>query len=202
MRARFIGALAAGAALVASVMISGSASAANWTVTPGNAFTGSSGVTKLKIQETGVQLQCTSASAAGTAKSGSNQVNPLATLPAPNGVKFNSCSGPFGLTFTVAQVGTWNLNGTTYNAATGVTTGTITNITANITGPGCNATVTGSVNVTYTNSTHRLAVLPNYTLLISFVSPTANCLGLIGQGNHASFDGNFLINPALVVTSP
>jgi hypothetical protein len=201
MRARFIGALAAGVALVASVMVSGTASAATWTVTPGGPFTGSAGLTKLKIQETGVQLQCNSASAAGTAKSGSGLSNPLATLP-PLGVKFNTCSGPFGLSFTVQHVGTWNLNGVTYNAATGVTTGTLSNITANITGPGCNATVTGTVNVTYTNSTHKLAVLPNYTLLVSFVSSSANCLGLIVQGNHASFDGVFTISPALVVTSP
>jgi hypothetical protein len=201
MRGRLIGALAAGAALIASVVMSAPATAvpATWTVTPGGAFTGTASTTVLKIQESGVQLTCRSAGARGTAKSGSGLSNPLATLPA-GGVTFNTCSGPFGLTFTVTHVGTWNLNGSTYSA--GVTTGTLTNINANINGPGCQASVTGTVAATYTNSTHVLAVVPNFTLLINFVSASNNCLGLIVQGQHASFNGAFTINPAQTITSP
>jgi hypothetical protein len=202
MRGRFIGALAAGAALVASVMISGTASAATWTVTPGGNFTGSAGTTLLEIQESGIQLSCVSATAAGTAKSGTGLTNPLAQLPATPGVKFNNCQGPFGLTFDVIHVGTWNLNAATYNATTGVTTGTLDNITANIVGPGCNATVTGLVNVTYTNGTHVLSVQPQFTLLVAFVDPANNCLGLINQNEHANFVGDFTITPGLTVTSP
>lgn len=203
MRRRLVG-IAAGAALFASALATGTASAAQqatWTIDPGGPFTGSAGVTLLTIQETGVELTCSSASAAGTLKSGSGVENPLGDLPA-GGVKFNECTGPVGLTFTVDHLGTWHLNGSSYDAATGVTTGTLDDIEAVITGPGCDATVTGSVDITFTNDTEELTVLPNPTLLISRVDPTNNCLGLIEQGQHAIFDGTFVVAPGQTITSP
>jgi hypothetical protein len=204
MRGRLIGALAAGAALVASAAMAAPATAvpATWTVDPGGAFTGAAGTTVLEIQETGIQLSCVSANATGTAASGTGVSNPIATIPDGPGVEFNDCQGPFGLTFEVDHQGTWNLNGASYDAATGVTTGTIDDITAGISGPGCVATVTGSVDATFTNDTDVLRVLPNFTLLIASVDPANDCLGLIGEGQHASFDGAFTITPGLTVTSP
>jgi hypothetical protein len=198
MRGRFIGALAAAAALVASIVISAPANAvpATWTITPGGNFTGAAGTTLLKVQETGVQLTCRTATARGTAKTGPGHSNPLATLP-PGGVRFNTCTGPFGLTFGVTHVGTWSLNGNSYAAP--VTTGNLVNINANISGPGCAANVTGSVNATYNNTTKVLTVLPNFGL--TFTSVTG-CLGLISAGQHASFSGAFTISPGLTVTSP
>jgi hypothetical protein len=196
MRGRLIGALAAGAALIASIVVSAPASAATWTVTPGGAFTGAAGTTVLRVQETGIQLTCRTATAAGTAKSGSGLSNPLATLPAGS-TRFNNCSGPFGLTFTVAHVGAWTLNAATYAAP--VTTGTLNNIAANISGPGCAASVAGSVNATYNNTTKVLTVQPNFGLTFTSAS---GCLGLISAGQHASFSGAFTITPGLTVTSP
>lgn len=203
MRGRLIGALAAGAALVASAVLSAPAGAEadTWTVTPGGAFHGVAGETVLTIEESGVQLFCVSASVDGTAKSGTGLTNPLADIPATPGIQFNDCQGPLGLTFTVKHVNTWHLVGDSYDGAD-VTTGRITDITADITGPGCTAQVTGSVNGTYTNSTDKLKVLPDFTLTISFVDPNANCLGLIEQGQHASFDGEFAVTPNLTITSP
>ena len=199
MRGRLIGALAAGAALVASIVMSAPANAvpATWTVTPGGPFTGAAGTTVLKVQETGVTLTCRSATAAGTAKSGTGLSNPLATLP-PGSTKFNTCSGPFGLTFTVAHTGTWNLNGSTY--ASGVTTGNISNVTATISGPGCAASVAGSVIAKYTNSTHTLTT-PGTDYGLVFTS-ASGCLGLISVGQHASFTSSFNISPAMTITSP
>jgi hypothetical protein len=200
MRARLIGALAAGAALAATAFITGSASAdPTWTVSPGGSFTGTAGETDLTT-ESGVELFCSSSTASGTAQSGSGLSNPLATLP-EGGVVFNDCQGPFGLTFEVSHVGTWNLNGVSYDGSD-VTTGNLDNITANISGPGCEATVTGAVNATYTNSTGVLSVLPDQTLTISSVDPNNDCLGLISQGEHAGFSGDYQISPALTVTSP
>jgi hypothetical protein len=200
MCARLIGALAAGAALAVSAVLTGTASAqpATWTVTPGGPFTGTAGETILTT-ESGIELFCTSSTAAGDAASGSGLSNPLATL-AEGGVVFNDCQGPFGLTFEVAHVGTWTLNGASYDGA-GTTTGTLDNITANISGPACEATVTGSVNATYNNG-GTLTVLPDQTLTISFVDPANDCLGLITQGEAAGFSGSYAISPVLTVTSP
>jgi hypothetical protein len=204
MRARFVGALAAGAALIVSAAVAGTASAdpATWTISPGGAVHGTAGETLLEVQESGIQLSCSSSTVDATAQSGSGLSNPLVTIPQSPGIQFNDCSGPFGLTFEVAQVGDWALNGASYDSGSGVTTGTIDGITANIVGPGCNATATGSVNATYTNGTGVLQVLPDFTLEISFVDPSNNCLGLINQGEHANFSGSYTISPALTVTSP
>lgn len=203
MRARFIGALATGAALIVSAVVAGNAAAApaTWTVTPGGPFSGTAGVTQLEVQESGIQLSCASSSVDGVAQSGSGLENPLATIPEEPGIQFNDCSGPFGLTFEVDQVGDWVLNGGSYDGSD-VTTGTIDNINADIVGPGCNATASGSVNATFTNSTDVLSVLPDFTLVISFVDPVNNCLGLINEGEHANFAGDYQITPDLTVTSP
>lgn len=199
MRNRVTVMLAAGAAVIASAVFVGPASAApaTWTIDPGGPFTGTAGTTVLEVQESGVQLSCSSAGAVGEAKSGSGHTNPLATI---SNTTFNNCSGPFGLRFAVTHGGVWTLNGTSYNAATGVTTGTIENIEAAITGPGCSAQVAGSVDATYTNGTAQLRVLPNFTLLIESVDPNENCFGLINTGEHASFDGAYTVNPAQTIS--
>ncbi|MGB3439375.1 MAG: hypothetical protein WBA97_11550 [Actinophytocola sp.] len=189
-------------ALVATTVFAGTASALPlvWDVSrddggTGTAFTGVAGVTVLTTAS-GVELTCDSATAAGTANLGVGVSNPIATLP-PGSTQFNECTGPFGLTFTVAHQGTWALNGGTY--ASGVTTGQITNIDADISGPFCEATVTGAVNATFTNSSNALAVLPAQTLTVSYVDPANDCLGLITQGEAAGFSGTFVITPGLTV---
>jgi hypothetical protein len=187
-----------------SAVVAGPAAAqpATWTVSPGGPFQGTAGETLLEVQESGIQLSCVSSTADGIAQGGTGLSNPLATIPETPGIVFNECSGPFGLSFEVTQVGDWALNGGSYDAATGVTTGTIDGITADIVGPGCNATVTGFVNVTYTNGTAALAVLPDFTLEVTFVDAANNCLGLINEGEHANFAGSYAVSPALTVTSP
>jgi hypothetical protein len=203
MRGRLISVLATGAALVTTMVVTGQASALpdTWTVTPGGAVHGVAGETLLEVQESGIQLSCSSSTVDATAQGGSGLSNPLVTIPESPGILFNDCSGPFGLTFTVTQVGDWSLNAASYDGSD-VTTGTIDGITAGIVGPGCEATVTGSVNVTYTNSSAVLAVQPDFTLEVTFVDPSNNCLGLINQGEHANFDGAYTIAPGLTVTSP
>ena len=202
MRGRLIGAIATGVALVATTVLAGTASALPlvWDVSRDDGgtngdFTGAAGVTVLTT-ESGIELSCESADAAGTANLGTGVANPIATLPAGS-TQFNNCSGPFGLTFTVTHVGTWELHGDSY--ASDVTTGRITNIEADISGPFCEATVTGEVNATFTNSSDELAVLPDQTLTISYVDPANDCLGLITQGEAAGFSGTFAVTPGLTV---
>jgi hypothetical protein len=204
MRARFVGVLATGAALFTTMVATGQASALpdTWTVTPGGAIHGTAGETLLEVQESGIQLSCTSSTVDATAQSGSGLSNPLVSIPESPGIVFNECSGPFGLTFEVTQVGDWALNAASYDSATGTTTGTIDGIEADIVGPGCEATVNGSVNATYTNSSAALEVLPDFTLEVTFVDPSNNCLGLINEGEHANFAGTYTISPGLTVTSP
>lgn len=202
MRGRLIGALAAGAALVASAVFTAPAGAvpATWTVTPGGAFHGEAGLTTLTL-DNGIQLFCETSSVDGDAQSGTGLSNPIATIPENPGIVFNDCQGPFGLTFDVDQVGDWYLVGDSYDGVD-VTTGRIIDIEADLTGPGCNATVAGYVDGTYTNSTDKLKVIPNFTLTIIFVDPAANCNGLITEEQTASFEGEYQVAPDLTISSP
>src|SRR5689334_13843841 len=147
MRKPFVRAIVTvAAAAAATVLGTGVASATpfppgTWTVSPSGAIAATAGTTTLVGPS--ATLTCSSSSVSGTAV-GTATGSPatLASLPAPNGVKFNGCTGPFGFSFTVTQVGTWLLQGVTFDPATGVTTGNITSVTARLSGPGCSATVT------------------------------------------------------------
>jgi hypothetical protein len=202
MRKPFVRVLVAVAgAAAATVLGSGVASATpfppgTWTVTPSGPITGTAGTTTLVGPS--ATLTCTSSTVSGTAV-GTATGSPatLATLPPPNGVKFNNCTGPFGFTFTVTQVGTWQLQGVTYDPATGVTAGTIINITARLSGPACTATVTGTVEATYDNTTKKLTITASHLT----VTAVSGCFGLLAVGQHPTFNGSYTAGTGQTITA-
>jgi hypothetical protein len=179
---------------------------ATFSITPGGAITAKAGVTKLKDTKTGSVLQCTSSTSSGTLKSGHGiSGSSLGTITA---LSFSNCTGPLSLQFTVTNSGfPWKLTGASYNATTGVTTGHITGIKSTLTGPSCSATVggatatsTGSVKVTYTNSTGKLAVQAAGGNL--HVYNVVGCSGLINTGDPTQFTGSYTVTPKQTITSP
>jgi hypothetical protein len=186
--------------------------ATTWTVTPGGAVTGSAGTTTLKDTKTGTVLKCTSSATVATLKKGSGLAG--AGLGKITSVTFKGsgpngeCTGPGGLLFVATTSAStthpWKLNATSFSG--GVTKGSITGVTASLSGNGCTATVggttatsTGKVTGTYTNSTHVLKVSGG-NLHIWNVS--AGCLGLINNSDGSSFVGSYTITPAQTITSP
>jgi hypothetical protein len=180
--------------------------AITFSITPGGAITASAGKTTLKDVNTGSVLSCTSSSSSGTLKSGHGISG--TNLGSITALSFSNCTGPLGLTFTVTNSGfPWTLHGTAFNATTGVTTGNITGIKSHLSGPGCSADVagatatsTGKVKVTYTNSTHKLKVLPTGGTLHVF--NVSGCAGLINSGDATQFSGTYTVTPAQTITSP
>jgi hypothetical protein len=201
MRKRIAGMLAVGVSALSTVVAMATpASAAAWTVTPGGHADGTAGQTNLTVQDPQsgeIQMTCSSSTVGVELEVVGNQ---LATIPESPGIQFNNCLLAGFIEFSVQQVGVWTLNGTSYDAGTGVTIGTIDNIVANISGPGCAATVEGSVNGTYTNSSDVLAVNPEQTLTVTSVDPIDNCLDLIHQDATAAFDGNYAVSPGQDIT--
>lgn len=212
MRKRLMGMLAAGAIAAIVALVGGTtpAYAATWTVGPGAAgpfnFTGTAaGSTLLTDTNTGTQLTCTSSSAAGNSARGTGLAG--TNIARITSTTFGGCTGPAGITFSVIHSGTWTLNAVSYSG--GVTTGTITGISARLSGPLCSATVTGSVQARFINSNTatppsraQLQVLTTgSTLRISSVS---GCFNLIRNGDNATFSGLYNItNPVpMRVTSP
>lgn len=199
MRRRVLGILAA-TAMAATVTIAGGSTAVahpTWTVGPLTSgtfnFTGTAGTTLLTDTGTGTQLTCSSSTASGNGTYGSGQSGtPIARI---TNSTWNNCTGPSGITFTVTHAGTWNLNAISHT--TGGASGTITNIAARLSGPFCSATVSGSVNAVFTNSTATsratLQVLTAGSGLR--ISNVSGCFGLIRSGDTATFDGTYTINP-------
>ncbi len=196
-RLLFIGLAAGMAALFTAVPASADPiTPSSWSVSPGGVVDATAGVTVLTDVDTGTQLTCETSSLtdASLVTSATGSPAQLGTLP-QGSVGFQNCSGPFGLTFEVTHIGDWALNGVTFDPATGVTAGTLTNIGASLSGVACSATVTGSVDGTYNNNTGVLTVLPNPTLTIASVDENDDCFGLIATGDRATFDGAYNVTP-------
>jgi hypothetical protein len=208
--------LIAGAAV--ALMIGASAAPAfaatpTWSVSRGGAISAKSGTTVLTDPKAHVVLKCTSSSTKATLKKGHHLSG--AGIGSITALSFTKCTGPFGLSFTVKATAStkkpWKLNAVSYNKKTGVTSGTITGIHATLTGTGgvgCSAVVdgtgatknNGSVKVTYTNHTHKLAVLAAGDNL--HIYDVKGCLGLIGNGQASTFTATYVVSPAQTITSP
>lgn len=199
--------LVTGAAIVAAIgMAASPASAAGtWTVSGGTSFTATAAKPILKDLNTGTTLNCTSSTAGGTATNGTGLSG--TNLAAINSLSFTGCTGPAGISFTVApQALPWHLNGASYNSTTGVTTGTLTGVIAKLTGL-CNATFAGTTSstsgatltATYTNSTHTLAITGGN---LKAYSVSGICVGLINNSDLAVFTASYVVSPSLVITSP
>lgn len=205
MRKRIAGMLAVGVTALSTVvaMAGPAAAAPPWTISPGGHADGTAGTTNLTVEDPQsgeIQMTCSSSTVGVDLEVGTSADNQLATIPASPGIQFNDCLLAGFIEFSVQQVGTWTLNGSSYNASTGVVTGTIGNIEADISGPGCAATVTGSVNGTYNNGTDVLTVNPDQTLTVVDVDPVDNCLDLIHVDATAAFDGAYSVSPGQEIT--
>jgi len=193
------------AAAAAALGIAGSASAApTWTVSPGGTFTGTAGTTTLKDTNTSTVVTCASSKATGSAVAGSGQAG--AGLGKISAISFTTCKGPLNFTFTVtASHFPWLINAVSY--ASGVTTGTITGISAHLAGATCSADIdgtggagsgTGTVNLSYSNSTSKMTISGGGLKVYN----STGCLGLLNNGDTATFSSVYTLSPALTITSP
>ncbi len=172
--------------------------ATKWTVKPGGPITAKSKTTTLTDTSSGTKLSCKSSKARGRLKRGSGLSG--RHIGRINSLRFTSCSGPLGLTFTVKGSNfPWRLNAKSFKA--GVTKGTITGIHAKLAGTGCTAIVDGTgaskdngrVKVTYTNRTHALKVRTGGGNL--HIYRVHGCAGLIHSGDASTFSAKYKVSP-------
>ncbi|GJF34019.1 hypothetical protein KNE206_67190 [Kitasatospora sp. NE20-6] len=193
---------AATGAIAAPATAGTSSTLATWTVSPGGAWTAKATSPKLTDTKTGTKLTCSSSSAAGVLKSGSGLSNPLSTITS---VGWTSCSGPLGITFSVtAQNLPWSINGSTY--AAGVTTGTLTGVKAHISGAGCTADFAGPTSTTaatltgtYSNATNTLTLSGGD---LHAYNVSGSCLGLLNNGDAATYNAAYVLASPQAITSP
>jgi len=199
MRKRFLG-MAAAVAAVASIVIgvSPASAAAGWTVTPAGNADGDAGQTILTVRPADGSpdkvLDCLSSHADITTFS--SATSHVANI---DDITFSDCllAGLFTFDVDADTAPPWQLHASSYAAP--AVTGQITGISANIIGPGCFATVAGSVPGNYNNTSHVLTVVPQFTLTFTFVDPVDNCAGLLHTGDTAAFDGQYAVTPTTTI---
>jgi hypothetical protein len=197
------GAIAAGAIALSAP----SALAATWTVSNGGSFTATlkSGTTvAFKDVTTNQPFNCTGSSVAGSAPNGTGLSG--TGIAALSSGTFTGCTGNLGSTGT-ASLTSGSLNAVSYNASTGVTSGTITGLNATLSihdllGT-CTAKVAGEVDhVTYNNN-GTLTITADTTPLLTISSATGSgCAGLIKTGDKTTFAATYTVSPIVHITSP
>lgn len=92
-----------------------------------------------------------------------------------------TCTGPLGLTFTIAQVNTWSIASTAVNS-----------ISLHFAGSGCSFNVTGSANATYNSTTQVFKFAPIVgSGAVLTVSSLSGCFGIIHNGDAEQFAGSY-----------
>jgi hypothetical protein len=99
------------------------------------------------------------------------------------------------------------VNLSSYNAATGVVTGTVSHIQIKLTDAGCTAVIDGTgtasdgrVAFRYADSTGRLTALTTSGNLHFY--DVSGCLGLFNDGDRAALGATFTVSPKQAITSP
>ncbi|MEU6737053.1 hypothetical protein ABZ929_28305 [Streptomyces physcomitrii] len=191
---RFAVVAAAGGFALGLTATSASAGAqATWTVAPGGAITAHADVPTLTVPA--ATLTCDGSDATGSVKSGSGLNG--AGIGRIDSLTFDNC-GLAGISFEVTASGTpWAINVSGVNSGDpDRVDGTITGITAHIEGTGCSADFSGDVTGYFDNATSELVVDGGGDLTAS----NANCLGLINDGDVASFEAAYAVTPGQTIT--
>ena len=118
------------------------------------------------------------------------------------------CAGDLVLTLQATDL-PWHVNLSSYNAATGMVTGTVSHIQMMLSVAGCTAVIDGTsgttsdgrVRFTYADATGRLTVLVT-TGNLHFWNVSSGCLGLLNSGDRARLGATFTVSPKQDITSP
>ena len=167
----------------------------SWKVTPAGAFTAKATLPTLDVPL--VQLVCDSSSVT----SGSLQPTSAdgVAIGSINTITFTGCDVG-GISFTVSMTaGPWYINAIEPNAThSDWVDGSVSNISARISGVGCNADFAGTVHGHYDNTKGSLVIDGTGGELKAV---TASCLGLINKGDVASFNAEYVVSPKQTITA-
>ncbi|WP_406144115.1 hypothetical protein [Streptomyces sp. NBC_01012] len=185
----------ASAALVLGTTQAMAVPATTWTVSPDPApFTAVS--TNTVLEAGGIPMTCPEAGAGGTAFSATGNPGHVADIESAYfGTSAAPCTSILGPVAPVTSTSPpWRIQAVDYDDASGVTTGYIDNISAEVTVLSCTFSVSGEVNATYTNDTDVLSVEAGGDHVLTVSDATAGCAGLIQDGMNPSFTGDYAVD--------
>jgi hypothetical protein len=173
--------------------------AADVKVSPGGPFTATSG--KVTFTVAGNAYSCGSSKATGSFKKRGSGTH----IGRINSLAFSKCKEPTGISFTITGIFPWYINVTGINQGKGEVSGTISSMKATVAATGCSFTVAGAsasvggtAKMTYTNSTAELSVLASGGTL--HVWDVSGCLGVVSNGDPASYNAVYTVNPAQTIS--
>lgn len=221
MSNRYARILAAGGAMILVATLGvpaapAAATAKTWTVHPGGDVRAMSGKLAVADTATGSTITCLSSTASGTFRSGSGL--PGADAGSLSAVSFTTCAYPVSNTLLVIfflHPGglPWQVNLSSYNAAKGVVSGTVSHVAVPLSDSassgGCHAKVGGTsasagdgqVAFRYTNSTGKLSVLTTGGNLHLY-GVSRGCLGIFHDGDPVTISATYTLSPKQAITSP
>jgi hypothetical protein len=180
--------------------------AATWTVRPGGAISLKSGDLTVRDTRTGTTVICASSVLKGTLTGGTGL--PGAGIGSVTAADITPC-GSLG-SFRVTAGGLpWHVNFSSYNATTGVVTGSVSRLRITVSGggsPDCHAPISGPggtggvVKFTYADSTGRLTVLATGGNL--HFGTVDGCAGLFQTGDPVTLRATVTVTPKQAITSP
>jgi len=203
--ARFVLAAAA-AALTVATGATAALAATTWTVSPGGKVAARTTKVTFTDPTTGSALTCGNDTVTGTLKSGSRLSG--TGIGSVTAVSIQGCTGPLAIVLLVKAADLpWHLSLTSYNAETGVATGTISGIKITWAGPACTAVINGTggvhsgvVKVSYPNRTGRLKLLTAGGNL--HFAKVTGCAGLVNTGDPVTISAAYPVTPKQRITSP
>jgi hypothetical protein len=185
------------------------ASSTTWEVSPGGSMAGTGDQHAYGFLDTtiGSEYACASSSLSGSLKSGTGlSGTDIGTIKA---FTFGGCQGPLNFSFpTTFSALPYQVNATSYDAATGTTTATITGLHATMSANGCDFTIDGtsstaddgSVTIKYINKNHNLTIGKSGSTLHLY--DVRGCFGLFKSGDaFAISTASYKISPAQTITS-
>jgi hypothetical protein len=201
--------LACAALAAAAGLATAPASAATtpvWTITKGGAVTATTKSLTIEDVTQKMALPCKASTVKGTLKSG-KVVSGVKAGTVTSAVASACSADGFAITVKAGHL-PWHLNLVSYNAAKGVTTGTLTGIHLTFAVPpiGCTAVVDGTgkaadngkIQVTYTNKTGKLATLTAGSNLRLY--SVKNCLGVVNNGDKITLIASYVLTPKQKIT--
>ncbi|NEB12450.1 hypothetical protein G3I32_27050 [Streptomyces coelicoflavus] len=197
---------AAASALGLTAAPSSAAPSTVWTVSPSPAAFEATNVGNIVLIAT-IPMTCTDSSAAGTMASTTGNPGDVADIDTMNfSAPGAPCTSVLG-NVTTTSVTPWDVVAEDYDAATGVTTGHIGNVEANVSAGACTFTVTGQASATYSNDTGILAV--DSTAGELSVSDPQNCGAIVTENTQPTFQGDYAVRvqgtddiPTIVGSNP
>jgi hypothetical protein len=180
------------------------ATATTWTVQPGGAIAAAGSVT-LTDANGGISDTCTSSTMSGTLKAGGGLPGSGIGLVSMAG--YRGC-GTLGSRDITPRGLPWHLNQVSYDAASGVSRGTISHLKLVLSVTGCHAVINGTssstadgvVAVSYANKTGQLKLHPHGGTLHWY--HISGCAGLIHPGDTATLSATYTVSPRQDITSP